>query len=138
MKTVILYTQNAVFKFPQKEVMEFLICNGSQYDPDGVARLTDLISNASETILNLHAHHFFYLYLPGVFYGIRFRIRRPPVRIRPGIPLETRGEPLLAAPFLFQNQQLCSKLCPPAIPYTLNELFVFLHFHQTFNCSIAK
>ncbi len=44
MKTVIFNTVNAVFKFDQKEVQKFLICKGSEYDLDEVAKLLDLIS----------------------------------------------------------------------------------------------
>ena len=44
MKTVIFNTVNAVFKFDQKEVQKFLICKGSEYDLDEVAKLLDLLS----------------------------------------------------------------------------------------------
>ncbi len=50
MKTVIINTTNAVFNFNQKEVMEFFICNGSEYDPAEIARLLKLISTDSKNI----------------------------------------------------------------------------------------
>ena len=52
MKTVIFNTVNAVFRFDQKDVMEFLINKGSDYDLDEVAKLSELISaDNNETIL---------------------------------------------------------------------------------------
>jgi len=52
MKTVIFNTVNAVIKFDQKKVQKFLICKGSKYDLDEVAKLSDLISGKSnETIV---------------------------------------------------------------------------------------
>jgi len=60
MKTVILQTENAVFKFTQKEVIEHLICKQSEYDSDEVAQLAELISpDTSETILTIDDHHYF-------------------------------------------------------------------------------
>lgn len=52
MRAVIFKTQNAVFKFDQKEVKEIIRCNRSKYDLDQVANLQDLISNEiDETIV---------------------------------------------------------------------------------------
>lgn len=52
MKTVIFNTINAVFRFDQKDVMEFLLCKGSNYDLDEVAKLLELISaDNNETIV---------------------------------------------------------------------------------------
>ena len=52
MKTVIFNTVNAVFRFDQKDVMEFLICKGSDYDLDEVAKLLELISaDSNKTIV---------------------------------------------------------------------------------------
>lgn len=60
MKAVIIITENAVFKFTQKEVIEHLICKQSEYDPDEVAQLAEHISNGtSETILTIDDHHYF-------------------------------------------------------------------------------
>ncbi len=60
MKTVIFQTENAVFKFTQKEVIEHLICKQSEYDSDEVAQLAELISpDTSETILTIDDHHYF-------------------------------------------------------------------------------
>ena len=53
MKTVIFQTENAVFKFGQREVTERLIGSESEYDSDRVTRLLKLIStDGDETILN--------------------------------------------------------------------------------------
>jgi hypothetical protein len=52
MKTIIFNTMNAVFRFDQKDVMEFLICKGSDYDLDEVAKLLERISaDSNETIV---------------------------------------------------------------------------------------
>jgi hypothetical protein len=52
MRAVIFETQNAVFKFDQKEVKEIILCNRSKYDLDQVANLQDLISTeCNETIV---------------------------------------------------------------------------------------
>ena len=52
MRAVIFETQNAVFEFDQKEVIEIILCNRSKYDLDEVAKLQDLISTESnETIV---------------------------------------------------------------------------------------
>ena len=52
MKTVIFNTVNAVFRFDQKDVMKFLMCQGSNYDLDEVAKLLELISaDNNETIV---------------------------------------------------------------------------------------
>ncbi len=60
MKTVIFQTENAVFKFTQKEVIEHLIYKHSEYDPDEIARLAEHISpDTSETILTIDDHHYF-------------------------------------------------------------------------------
>ena len=59
MKTVIFQTENAVFRFLQKDVKERIISMHSQYDPDEITQLTELISTDSETILNLYDHHYF-------------------------------------------------------------------------------
>ncbi len=44
MKTVIFNTVNAVFKFDQKEVIELIVREKSEYDQDEVTKLLDLIS----------------------------------------------------------------------------------------------
>ena len=60
MNTVIFQTENAVFKFAQKEVKEGLICKHSEYDPNEVAKLLELIpTDTSETILNPDGHNYF-------------------------------------------------------------------------------
>ncbi len=60
MKTVIFQTENAVFKFTQKEVIEHLICKQSEYDSDEVAQLAELISpDTSEITLSSYGHHYF-------------------------------------------------------------------------------
>ena len=60
MKTVIFQTENAVFKFTQKEVKERLICKHSEYDPDEISQLLKLIStDSNETILNPDDHSYF-------------------------------------------------------------------------------
>ena len=52
MRAVIFETQNAVFKFDQKEVKEIIRCNMSKYDLDEVAKLQNLISTEiNETIV---------------------------------------------------------------------------------------
>ena len=52
MRAVIFETQNAAFKFDQKEVKEIIRCNMSKYDLDEVANLQDLISTEiNETIV---------------------------------------------------------------------------------------
>jgi hypothetical protein len=52
MRAVIFKTQNGVFKFDQKEVIEIILCNRSKYDLDQVANLQDLISTeCNETIV---------------------------------------------------------------------------------------
>ena len=52
MSAVIFQTENAVFKFNQKEVMEIISCNRSKYDLDQVANLQNLISTeCNETIV---------------------------------------------------------------------------------------
>jgi hypothetical protein len=60
MKTVIFNTENAVFKFTQKEVTEHLNAPESEYDFDEISQLLKLIStDASETILNPDDHNYF-------------------------------------------------------------------------------
>jgi len=50
--SVIFKTQNAVFKFDQKEVKELIVRKISDYDLDEVAKLLDLISaDCNETIV---------------------------------------------------------------------------------------
>ena len=72
MKTVIFQTENAVFKFTQKEVIEHLICKQSEYDSDEVAQLAELISpDTSETNLTIDDHHYFgYVVLDLISEGI--------------------------------------------------------------------
>ena len=53
MKTVIFQTENAAFKFGQREVTERLIGSESEYDSDEVSHLLTLISTDSvETIFS--------------------------------------------------------------------------------------
>ena len=60
MKTVNFYTENGVFEFTLKEVKERLICKHSEYDPDEVSQLLELIStHTSKTILNPDDHDYF-------------------------------------------------------------------------------
>jgi hypothetical protein len=60
MSTVIFQTENALFKFALKEVKESLICKKTEYVPDEVTRLLELISTDSdETIFNTDAHSYF-------------------------------------------------------------------------------
>jgi len=60
MKTVIFYTENAAFKFDQKEVRDHLIGEKIEYGPDEVSQLLKLISTDSdETNLNLDDHSYF-------------------------------------------------------------------------------
>ena len=60
MNTVIFNTENAAFKFSQKEVKENLICNQSEYSPDEVTQLLELFStDVSEIILSSIQHHYF-------------------------------------------------------------------------------
>ena len=60
MNTVIFNTENSVIKFTKKEVKESLIGNQSEYDPDEVSQLLELISTVSdETILSSMHHHYF-------------------------------------------------------------------------------
>ena len=60
MKTVIFQTENAVFKFGQREVTERLIGSESEYDSDRVTRLLKLIStDGDETILNPDGYSYF-------------------------------------------------------------------------------
>jgi len=52
----------------------------------------------------LYLFIFCYRYLLGVFYGIRLRIRRPQVRILPGVPRNIkRGRTDAHTPFPFEN-----------------------------------
>jgi hypothetical protein len=60
MNTVIFQTENAVFKFALKEVREHLICKKTEYAPDEVTQLLELVSTDSdETILNPDDHDYF-------------------------------------------------------------------------------
>jgi len=60
MKTVIFQTENAAFKFDQKEVKERLICKHSEYAPGEVTQLLALIStDTSETLLIPDDHNYF-------------------------------------------------------------------------------
>ena len=60
MNTVIFNTENAIFKFSQKEVKELLICKQSEYALGEVTQLLELFStDASETLLNSDDHHYF-------------------------------------------------------------------------------
>jgi len=60
MNTVIFQTENAIFKFSQKEVKKRLICKQSDYDPDEITQLLELFStDASETLLNSDDNHYF-------------------------------------------------------------------------------
>lgn len=60
MSTVIFQTENAVFKFALKEVKERLIAPESEYNPDEVFKLLDLISTErDEAILNPDDHDYF-------------------------------------------------------------------------------
>ena len=55
MKTVIFNTENAAFKFNQKEVTERLIGSESEYDSDEVSQLLEVIStDSNETILDIY------------------------------------------------------------------------------------
>jgi len=47
MNTVIHNTEDAVFKFTQKEVTDRLIGKKTEYDPDEVSQLLELISVAA-------------------------------------------------------------------------------------------
>ena len=60
MKTVIFQTGSAVFKFSEKEVRDQLSGKGSEYAPDEVPQLLELISTDNdETILNMDDHDYF-------------------------------------------------------------------------------
>ena len=60
MSTVIFKTENAVFKFPLKKVEGHLIVPESEYNPDEVFKLLELISiDRDETILNLDDQNYF-------------------------------------------------------------------------------
>ena len=60
MNTVIFNSENAAFKFDKKEVEKRLIGNQSEYDPDEITQLLELISTDSdETILSSIRHHYF-------------------------------------------------------------------------------
>jgi hypothetical protein len=60
MNTVIFNSENAVFKFDKKELKERLFCKQSEYDPDEITQLLELISTDSdETILSSVGHHYF-------------------------------------------------------------------------------
>ena len=60
MKTVIFYTDNAVFKFEKKEVRDHLIGKKSEYDLDEVIQILELIStDGDRTIFSSDNHHYF-------------------------------------------------------------------------------
>jgi hypothetical protein len=60
MNTVIFQTENALFKFALKEVKEILICKKTEYVPDEVLKLLDLISTDSDEIfLHPDDHRYF-------------------------------------------------------------------------------
>jgi len=60
METVIFQTENAIFKFSKEEVKERLICKHSEYAPDEITQLLELIStDTCETILNPNDHNYF-------------------------------------------------------------------------------
>ena len=60
MNTVIFPTENAVFKFALKEVKERLISKKTEYVPDKIARLLELIStDTGDTLFNPGDHHYF-------------------------------------------------------------------------------
>jgi len=51
MKTITFNTLDAVFNFNQKEVMEFLICHGSDYDLEETVKLLEHISTGNKTTI---------------------------------------------------------------------------------------
>ena len=60
MNTVIFNTENVTLKFDRKEVKERLIFKQSEYDPDEITQLLELISTDSDqTLLSLDDHHYF-------------------------------------------------------------------------------
>ena len=60
MNTVIFNSENAAFKFDQKEVRDHLIGKKTEYAPDEYSQLLKLIStDGDETILNPDAHSYF-------------------------------------------------------------------------------
>ena len=60
MSAVIFKTENAVFKFDQKQMKELIARKKSEYDRDELAKLLRVISNKSnETILNPEDHYYF-------------------------------------------------------------------------------
>ena len=63
MKTVIFQTENAKFRFLQKDVKERLISFHSQYDPDEVTLLAELISNDTSEIILSSCDHYYYGYV---------------------------------------------------------------------------
>jgi len=60
MSAVIFKTQNDEFKFIKKEVKERQISKTTDYDPDEITLLLELISADNyETILNPEDHYYF-------------------------------------------------------------------------------
>jgi len=60
MKTVIFSTENAVFKFSQKEVRDHLTGKKGEYAIDEVSQLLELIStDNNETIFNMNDNNYF-------------------------------------------------------------------------------
>ena len=60
MKTVIFQTENALFKFDKKEVIDHLSSPESRYDSYEVSQLLKLISTDSDEIyLSSDGHHYF-------------------------------------------------------------------------------
>jgi len=60
MRTVIFYTENAVFKFEKKEVRDHLIGKKSEYDLDEVIQILELIStDGDRTIFSSDNHRYF-------------------------------------------------------------------------------
>ena len=60
MKTVIFNTENVLFKFDKKEIIDHMISPKSGYDSYEVSQLLKLIStNSGEIILSSFGHHYF-------------------------------------------------------------------------------
>ena len=63
MKTVIFQTENAEFRFLQKDVKERIISMRSQYDPDEITQLTELISTRHSEIILSSCDHYYFRYV---------------------------------------------------------------------------
>jgi len=63
MKNIIFNAVNAVFNFDQKEVMEFLICNRSDYDLDEANKLLSLISSGNQNTIIIPDEPLFFDYV---------------------------------------------------------------------------